>query len=576
MILAFFVLILLSISAVSAAENFESNGITDDTNVSDSFVLNENLVSEVGTNGTDDGNGTSGINGTDDGNGTSGTGSYDVNVPKSTNVNLDIKDVSFDFNITDENGTVIDVDKEDLELIFIYPHANSTGNGTVDEILNITNYTIADGKLSFSIKDYENLTGAGLLQIKYKNGTMHTVSVVPVIEAEIRVLNNESSTKYQNNYIVVQLWNKVTNKPIVDRRVYFQFLNSSLGVRWGFATDKNGKCKISLDSLYYTSSYVPVGNFYKLIITSEDRILATGKNCTINITKAPGVLSANNFSATYGAGKKLLITLKNSNTKKSINYAKLKLRVYFSSKSYSDFYAYTNGSGVSSFGINLGAGKYKVIIYCVDGNVSASSITRYITVTKVSAKLSSSKVTAYYASPKYFTVKMINSKTGKALVGASVLLNVYTGKKFKVVKLTTDDKGIAKWKISGISAGSHIVYIGSGSNSAKASVIKSSIKLYKAQTTVYAPKVINKYKASKYFKVKITNKNTKKVVSGLTLKIKVYTGKKYKTYTVKTNSKGIANLNTKYLSKGTHKVVIKSGNTNYSVSRSGYLIAIKR
>ncbi len=576
MILAFFVLLVLSIGVVSAAENFDSNGITHDNNVSDSVVWSENFVSEVGTggtNGTDDGNGTGGTNGTDDGNGTNS--SYIINVPKSTNVNLDIKNVSFDFNITDENGTVIDVDKADLELKFIFPHADSANN-IVDEIVMIENYTISEGKLSFSIKDYANLTGAGLLQIRYKNGNMYTVSVVPVIEAEIRVLNNESSTKYQNNYIVVQLWNNVTNQPIVGKHLYFQFLNSSLGIRWGYTTDKYGKCNISLDSLYYTSSYVPVGKFYKLIITSEDRILATGKNCTINITKASGVLSANNFSATYGAGKKLLITLKNSNTKKSINYSKLKLRVYFSSKSYSDFYAYTNGSGVSSFGINLGAGKYKVIIYCVDGNVSASSITRYITVTKVSAKLSSSKVTAYYASPKYFTVKMINSKTGKSLVGAPILLNVYTGKKFKVVKLTTDDKGIAKWKISGISAGSHIVYIGSGSNSAKANVIKSSIKLYKAQTTVYAPKVINKYKASKYFKVKITNKNTKKVVSSLTLKIKVYTGKKYKTYTVKTNSKGIVNLNTKYLSKGTHKVVIKSGNTNYSVSRSGYLIAIKR
>ncbi|MDO5850296.1 MAG: hypothetical protein Q4P14_03695, partial [Methanobacteriaceae archaeon] len=103
----------------------------------------------------------------------------------------------------------------------------------------------------------------------------------------------------------------------------------------------------------------------------------------------------------------------------------------------------------------------------------------------------------------------------------------------------------------------------------------SSIVIKKCTTTVSASKVINKYKKSAYFKVTIKNKATGKVISGLTLKIKVYTGKKYKTYTVKTNSKGVAYLNTKALKKGTHKVVISSGNTKYTVSKSGNLIVIK-
>ena len=92
----------------------------------------------------------------------------------------------------------------------------------------------------------------------------------------------------------------------------------------------------------------------------------------------------------------------------------------------------------------------------------------------------------------------------------------------------------------------------------------SSILKITKMTTVKAPKVTAKYKKSKYFK--ITVKSGKKVVKNLKIKIKVYTGKKYKTYTLKTNKKGIATFNTKKLKRGNHKVIITSGNKNYSVS----------
>ena len=49
--------------------------------------------------------------------------------------------------------------------------------------------------------------------------------------------------------------------------------------------------------------------------------------------------------------------------------------------------------------------------------------------------------------------------------------------------------------------------------------------------------------------------------------MKVYTGKKFKTYSVKTNKNGIAKFNTKKLSKGNHRVVVSSANSNYSVSK---------
>jgi hypothetical protein len=104
---------------------------------------------------------------------------------------------------------------------------------------------------------------------------------------------------------------------------------------------------------------------------------------------------------------------------------------------------------------------------------------------------------------------------------------------------------------------------------------KTSIKINKASTTVKAPKVTGKFKKSKYFKVTIKNKETKKLLSNVKVKIKVFTGKKYKTYSVKTNKKGIAKINTKKLKIGNHKVIISSGNKNYSISGKS-LIKIKK
>ena len=82
-----------------------------------------------------------------------------------------------------------------------------------------------------------------------------------------------------------------------------------------------------------------------------------------------------------------------------------------------------------------------------------------------------------------------------------------------------------------------------------------------------AEKLTAKKGAKKYFQVTVKNTKTKKVIKGVKLTLKVYTGKKYKTYTVKSNSKGIAKLNVKSLTVGTHKVVVNSAN-KYCVAKA--------
>ena len=100
-----------------------------------------------------------------------------------------------------------------------------------------------------------------------------------------------------------------------------------------------------------------------------------------------------------------------------------------------------------------------------------------------------------------------------------------------------------------------------------ASKVSSKIVVYKTPTKVTPTKLTAKKGQTTYFKVTVQNTKTKKVIPGVQVKIKVYTGKTYKTYTVKTNSKGVAQLNVKSLSLGTHKVIVSSANS-YCVAKS--------
>ena len=224
----------------------------------------------------------------------------------------------------------------------------------------------------------------------------------------------------------------------------------------------------------------------------------------------------------------------------------------------------------------LNAGNYVLdVSYSGSADFLPFNTTANVTVNKIHIIVTPTALSTTYDSGKYFQVKVANSK-GKAVSGLELSLKVYTGSSYKTVIVTTDANGIAKYSASKLSIATHKVVINvPNTNYFVDKKTDSSIKVSKAPTTVTAKKVTYRKGAKKYFSVTIKNKATGKVVKSLTLKIKVYTGKKYKTYTVKTNSKGIAKLSTKALKKGTHKVVISTTSKYYTVSKSGKLIVIK-
>ena len=191
----------------------------------------------------------------------------------------------------------------------------------------------------------------------------------------------------------------------------------------------------------------------------------------------------------------------------------------------------------------------------------------------------------YYASGQVASFKLVEKSSLKPMKNIKVSVYIYDGSSWQEhYTLKTDSNGIAKLKLSNLKRFGHIYmeysfkvpsslwghdedkdiskysYITSDSNEDY-----SGFNMKPGKCIVNAPKLTVKHHKSKYFKITVKNKFTKKAVKNLKLKLKIFTGKKSVDYTVKTNKNGVAKFNTKNLSKGTHKVVVKSKNRNYSI-----------
>ncbi len=197
-------------------------------------------------------------------------------------------------------------------------------------------------------------------------------------------------------------------------------------------------------------------------------------------------------------------------------------------------------------------------------------------------KATSKKLVTTYYSGKTLKIKVV-TPSGKPAVRVLLLAVAKSSKKTYSIPIKTNSKGIATIKASKLNAGKYKITVYEafcipGADPGDERYVKvpgvlttATLKVKKTKAIVKAPKVKFKYKKSKYFKVTLKHKSTKKPMSGIKLKLKIYTGKKYKTYNVKTNKKGVAKFNTKRLGYGKHNVKVMSGNKNVILSKKSVI-----
>ncbi len=191
-----------------------------------------------------------------------------------------------------------------------------------------------------------------------------------------------------------------------------------------------------------------------------------------------------------------------------------------------------------------------------DDKIKPTDGVSYDSISKIPVSFSAAPLYTSYGSGQSFIVQVVNKKTSKPIVGFTVILKVNNGGSYKTVYLTTDIDGIARYKVSALGIGTYTVIVSNEKTDLfTVSDTISKITISKGSYIIKAPAIKKKYKKSGAFKITVKNK-AGIAIKGVKLTVKVYTGKKFKTYKLKTNNKGVASMKTKSLKKGKHKVVI--------------------
>ena len=221
----------------------------------------------------------------------------------------------------------------------------------------------------------------------------------------------------------------------------------------------------------------------------------------------------------------------------------------------------TDSQGIATITPQLALGKYSISVTLDEGIVSPDPSD--ITIARTPVVLSVSKITTTYLSGKMLTIQVKNSKTQRGVAGAQLKIKVYTGSSYKTYTVTTDIYGVARFDASKLSVGNHNIEITAANKNIKLTKVSSSIKINKAKAKLTAPK---KVKRPSKIKIKVLNKASGKTIKNTKFKVKIYTGKYYRTVYMKTNAKGILKIKTKNMSKGKHKIAVVLKNANYKIN----------
>ena len=495
-------------------------------------------------------------------------GNYTIQAPSSVNVNS-TRTVEVPINVTNGIDPKV-INKEDFNVTLTYKDGNVTKN------ISITDFRIVNNTLIFNYELANNITTSTITLVYNANESVKSANVTlnRIYNVKIEEINTKS--EYNNGAFTFKLVDCDNNTENLTGLT----LSITLGenIRSGFTgtADKNGIVTFKTIQLYeieykdgkISAKYLTVGK-HLVELSTKNNVKSTIVKTNLTVTTIPTVIKITSASTIYyntGYTLNFKVTDKSG---KSISDVYVLVQIYTGSK-YNNYIFQTNKYGNVNIKAPLTVGSHKIVITSADSRYSANSVTKTITVKKASAKISAPKVTAYYNSGKYFTIKLMNTKKSNAPIYAAKLnIRVYVTKySYYNYNGQTGVDGKIKLALDSLKPGTYKVEVrGADSKDFTVSKVTSQIVVKKAPTKLYPVKLTAKKGKTTYFKVTVKNYKIKKVISGVKVKIKVYTGKKYKTYTVKTNSKGIAQLNVKSLTTGTHKVVVTSAN-KYCVAKA--------
>ena len=346
------------------------------------------------------------------------------------------------------------------------------------------------------------------------------------------------------------------------------------------------------DSLYYKGSYdvtLKDSNNNATLSNKEINFVINNAKYTVktndygvasvNLTLTPGkyaaiayfsgddeYLSSNNVSSTI----EILSTIKVDNITKyykgSTQYsatffdsqgnalANRDVTITVNGKSYTKK---TDGNGIAKMPIDLKPGTYKVIA------TDPSTGYKISTTFKILLTISASNIKKVVGDSKKFTANFLKSD-GKALANTYIKFKI----KGKVYKVKTNAKGQASLPLKKFKKGTYKVICYNKDGFSKT----FSIKVYNKVSTKFTTQSYTFLKSdSKKIKVTLSNSLGYALTSGKIIKIRI----NGKTYSKKTNSKGVAYLKLTSLKKGVYTVKYSfDGTSHYKKSSASNKVTI--
>ena len=356
---------------------------------------------------------------------------------------IDIINSTFENNSCSGNGGAILTKKGLIQIFdskFINNSAENGGALSLNSNVTINNVTFIDN--SASVKGgavYSKLNAVAVINSTYLGNS------APVAGNVYGAFN--ANVTQSGSY-----WGEVT-------------LSIRLESPWDMSLAQKIKLKFS-GTKSHTSGWYKTNNYgiltyklpkslipgkYTVTITMESGICFVNSK-TIKVTRAPVKLTAKKLTTTYKSGKVFKIYVKNSKTKKPINGAKLKLKVY-TGKKYKTYTLTSDKNGLIKFKTSiLSVGTHKIEITAGNTNIKLSKVKTSIKVKKASAIISAEKIVK---KPSKIKITVKNKASGNPIKKNKFTVKVHTGKEVKTYKIKTDSKGILKISTKKLKKGSH-------------------------------------------------------------------------------------------------------------------------
>ena len=204
--------------------------------------------------------------------------------------------------------------------------------------------------------------------------------------------------------------------------------------------------------------YIKLGNF-------------TNVNSAFNSSKVkvlsqiPSKYAGRKLTTSFDSRKVFYARLRETDDGSFSGYhAKALVKIYKGNKLVKKFYRSTDDFGKINYRITkkLPVGKYKVMIHQLDVHYNTSDYVSYIKIKKAKTKVKAKKVKSRYKKSKYFKISVKNKVTKKNVRNLKLKVKVYwkhNSKKYKIFKIRTNKKGIAKFNTKKIGRGNHKVVI---------------------------------------------------------------------------------------------------------------------